>query len=76
VTSEHDAVVLATLLEERMAAIWADAVAELRGGLRTLAVRNLSDCAVRAALWRRGSVPFPGLPERAGPSPTSSAGNS
>jgi hypothetical protein len=65
VTSVHDAAVLTTLLEERLAAVWADAVADLSGGLRALAVRGLRDAAVLAAQWRGGSVAFPGLPERA-----------
>ena len=65
VSTAKDAIVLATLLEERMAAVWADAVAELTSDLRALAVRGLGDSAVRAARWRGGSVPFPGLPERA-----------
>jgi hypothetical protein len=65
VTSAHDAVVLTTLLEERLAAQWADAVAALSGDLRALAIRGLRNAAVSAAQWRRGSVPFPGLPERA-----------
>ena len=57
---------LIVLLEERLAAVWADAVAELGGDLREAAVRALADAAVAAARWRGGSVPFPGLPERAG----------
>jgi hypothetical protein len=65
VTTTDDAVVLATLLEERLAAVWADAVAALSGRLRALAIDGLRDAAVRAAGWRGGSVPFPGLPERA-----------
>jgi hypothetical protein len=65
VTSTHDAEVLATLLEERAAAVWADAVEALTGRLRELAVGGLRDAAVRAARWRGGSVAFPGLPERA-----------
>jgi Domain of unknown function (DUF4439) len=65
VTSANEAVVLATLLEERLAALWADAVVALSGNLRALAIGGLRDAAVRAAMWRGGSVPFPGLPERA-----------
>ena len=65
VTSADDAVVLATLLEERLAAVWADAVEATSGNLRALAIGGLRDAAVRAAVWRGGSVPFPGLPERA-----------
>lgn len=64
VATALDAVGLATLLEERLAAVWADAVADLTGDLRVLAVRGLRDAAVRATRWRGASVPFPGLPER------------
>lgn len=66
VTTEAEAVLLATELEERLAAVWADVAAEVGDGLRALAVRALQDTAVRAATWRGGSVPFPGLPERSG----------
>jgi hypothetical protein len=66
VETPQDARVLATLLEERLAAVWADAVLTLDGDLRDLAVGGLRDAAVAAARWRGGSVPFPGLPERAG----------
>ena len=64
VVTPEDARVLATLLEERLAAVWADAVVDLAGDLRSLAVDGLRDAAVRAAGWRGGSVPFPGLAER------------
>jgi hypothetical protein len=64
VTTADEAVVLATQLEERLAAVWADAVSTLSGDLRALAVRGLSEAALSAARWRGGSVPFPGLPER------------
>ncbi len=66
VDTAADARTLATLLEERLAATWADAVAGLTGDLRAYAVDGLADAAVAAARWRGGSVPFPGLPERAG----------
>lgn len=65
VTSRPDAALLATLLEERLAAVYADAVVATTGGLRDLAIDGLRAAAVRAAEWRGGSVPFPGLPERA-----------
>jgi hypothetical protein len=65
VTSADDAVTLLTLLEERLAAVWADAVASLHGQPRLQAVDGLTAAAVAAARWRGGSVPFPGLPERA-----------
>ncbi len=63
VRDADDAALLATELEERLGAVWADAVASLTGGLRALAARSLQDTAVRAATWRGGSVPFPGIPE-------------
>ncbi len=66
VATADDAVALATLLEERLAAVYADAVADLDGDLRRLAVSGLRDCAVRAARWRGSSATFPGLPERKG----------
>jgi hypothetical protein len=59
-----DAVVLAVLVEERLAATYADLVTAAAGSLRPVALAALRDAAVRAALWRGGSVPFPGLPER------------
>jgi hypothetical protein len=64
VQNPADATVLATELEERLAAVWVDAVADLRGELRELAAQVLQDVAVRAAGWRGGSVPFPGLSEQ------------
>ena len=66
VRDARDALALVTLLEERLAAVWADAVLELGGGLRQRAAEGLREAAVAAAVWRRGSVPLPGLPERAG----------
>lgn len=65
VDTAQDARALATLLEERLSAVWADAVSSLDGDLRDQAVDGLGAAAVAAALWRGGSVPFPGLPERA-----------
>ncbi len=64
VVTPEDAGTLLTLLEERLAAVWADAVADLSGKLRGQAVDGLTEAAVAAARWRGGSVPFPGLPER------------
>jgi len=62
VDSAGDATLLAIELEERVAAVWVDAVADLTGDLRELAARVVQDAAVRAAAWRGGSVAFPGLP--------------
>ncbi len=69
VRTAADARSLVTLLEERLAATWADAVATLSGDLRTFAADGLTAAAGTAARWRGGSVPFPGLPERQGGSP-------
>jgi uncharacterized protein DUF4439 len=66
VRTDHEARSLLTMLEERLAAVWADAVADLHGPLRSLAAGGLADAAVAAARWRGSSVPFPGLPERSG----------
>ena len=70
VTTAEEARTLVTLLEERLAAVWADAVADLAHpadrDLRGEAAGGLAEAAVAAARWRGGSVPFPGLPERAG----------
>jgi hypothetical protein len=66
VAGPSDALALAVRVEEQLAVRWRDLVA-LSAALdvRRFAVRNLQDCAVRAALWRRVSgttptVAFPG----------------
>jgi hypothetical protein len=64
VNNAADARSLATELEERLAGVWVDAVADLRDELRELAAQVLQEVAVRAAAWRGGSVPFPGLSEQ------------
>jgi hypothetical protein len=58
---------LAVLVEERTAAAWRAAVPRTTATDRTAAVTSLTDCAVRAARWRRrisatapATVPFPG----------------
>ncbi len=70
VATAEQARTLVTLLEERLAAVWADAVADLADpadhDLRRQAAGGLADAAVAASRWRGGSVPFPGLPERSG----------
>ena len=70
VATAEQARTLVTLLEERLAAVWADAVADLADpadrDLRRQAAGGLADAAIAAARWRGGSVPFPGLPERSG----------
>jgi Domain of unknown function (DUF4439) len=55
---------LAVRLEEGVAATYADLVRASSGSVRELAARALQEVAVRAAMWRGASVPFPGLPER------------
>lgn len=61
VTSAATAARLATDLEARLGAVYADAVAALRGDLRSFAAVALQDAAVLAAGWRGHSVAFPGL---------------
>jgi hypothetical protein len=77
VADAPSAVRLAAVLEERLAAVYANAVQAATGALRTEAAGYLQDAALRAADWRGGSTAFPGLPERsAGPSPSASASSS
>jgi hypothetical protein len=64
VTDPAAALRLATVLEQGVAATYADLVAASEGGDRQTAALALAACAVRAAQWRGYSVPFPGLPER------------
>ena len=67
VTGVDDALALAVRLEEGLTLRWRDLVAGTdERPLRSLAVAGLTECAVRAAQWRReaGTVPlttaFPG----------------
>jgi hypothetical protein len=64
ITSATDATRLATQLEERLGAAYADLVQASSGDTRRTAVEWLTDSAVRAVRWRGASVAFPGLPER------------
>ncbi|MFI6403620.1 ferritin-like domain-containing protein [Streptomyces sp. NPDC050548] len=66
------AVQLAAELEERVAGVYSDLVRASTGGVRGTAAEALREAAVRAVRWRGGSVPFPGLAERAA-TPTASA---
>lgn len=66
VTDPATAQGLLAVVEERLCAVWADAVAVLDVGIRELAALALQDTAVRAARWRGASVAFPGMPERSG----------
>lgn len=56
---------LLAVLEQRLAAVWADAVAGLDGDERLAAVAGLQDAAVAAVQWGAASAAFPGLAERA-----------
>lgn len=67
VTDAASAQALVTLVEERLAAVWADVVAVAAVDLRELAALALQEAAVRAARWRGATVAFPGLPERSAP---------
>lgn len=66
------AVELAAELEDRVAGVYSDLVRAATGGVRGTAAEALREAAVRAVRWRGGSVPFPGLAERAA-TPTASA---
>ncbi|MEV5534296.1 ferritin-like domain-containing protein [Streptomyces prunicolor] len=66
------AVELAAELEERVAGVYSDLVRASTEGVRGMATEALREAAVRAVRWRGGSVPFPGLAERAA-TPTASA---
>ncbi|MFJ5310259.1 ferritin-like domain-containing protein [Streptomyces sp. NPDC088350] len=59
------AVRLAAELEDRVAGVYSDLVRASTDGLRGTATEALREAAVRAVRWRGGSVPFPGLAERA-----------
>ncbi|NUR61970.1 MAG: ferritin-like domain-containing protein [Catenulispora sp.] len=65
VATAADATRLATQLEERLGASYADLVQAASGDTRRTALEWLTDAAVRAVRWRGTSVAFPGLPERA-----------
>ncbi|ELP69465.1 ferritin-like domain-containing protein [Streptomyces turgidiscabies] len=60
------AVRLAAELEERVAGVYSDLVRAAGGERRRTGADALREAAVRAVRWRGGSVPFPGLAERAG----------
>jgi hypothetical protein len=64
-TDPASALRLAVQLEERTAAIWHSALGPTTADQRRLALDALTDCALRAARWRRatgaqpGTVPLP-----------------
>ena len=66
VTGAADALRLAVLVEERVAAVWRAALAASDGTARAEALDALVDAALRAAGWRAAAgvapatVPFPG----------------
>ncbi|MEW1645679.1 MULTISPECIES: ferritin-like domain-containing protein [unclassified Streptomyces] len=72
VPDSASAVRLAAELEDRVAGVYSDLVRAATGGLRGTAAEALREAAVRAVRWRGGSVPFPGLAERAA-TPTATA---
>ncbi|SCG52851.1 ferritin-like domain-containing protein [Micromonospora halophytica] len=69
VTDRAAALRLAIEVEERTAAYWRAALPVTTGADRTRALNALTDCAVRAARWRRAAgvdpvtVAFPGRPD-------------
>jgi len=66
VSDSDGAVRLAAELEERVAGVYSDLVRATGGERRRTGADGLREAAVRAVRWRGGSVPFPGLAERAG----------
>lgn len=68
VAGEEDALRLAVLVEERVAAVWRAALPATAGATRAEALDALVDAAVRATRWRvsaesaPATVPFPGDP--------------
>jgi hypothetical protein len=64
------AVRLAAVLEDRVAAVYADLVRETAGQRRREAATALREAAVRASRWRGASSAFPGLRrDEAAPTP-------
>jgi hypothetical protein len=68
VTDGASARLMLAAIEESTAAAYADVVAAAAGGgpVQGAAAAALQTAAVRAALWRTTSVPFPGLVGRLG----------
>ncbi|MFT2019038.1 ferritin-like domain-containing protein [Streptomyces sp. 796.1] len=65
---------LASEVETRVCAVYADLVRAADGAARGEAAAALREAAVRAVRWRGSSVAFPGLAERAaGTAPTATA---
>lgn len=64
VTDSRAARSLLALLEDRLTAVWADAVAALDGELRATAAAGLTRAALAALTWGAETRAFPGLPER------------
>ncbi|QMU74199.1 DUF4439 domain-containing protein [Streptacidiphilus sp. P02-A3a] len=67
VTGPAAAVRLAALLEERLAAVYANGVQATTGPLRTALASALQGSAVAALAWGGVGSAFPGLPERGAP---------
>jgi hypothetical protein len=65
VTDQATAITLATQIEERTGTVWRAALPDVTGDRRGFALDALTDCALRAARWRRtagqtpGTVPLP-----------------
>ena len=66
VGTAREAVSLAVILADRVAAAYLGLVAVSEPALRRLGAARLQACALEAARWRGSTVAFPGLP---GPSP-------
>jgi hypothetical protein len=64
VNTAADAKRLATQLEQRLGASYADVILSSSGDTRRTGLEWLTDATVRAVQWSGTSVAFPGLPER------------
>jgi Domain of unknown function (DUF4439) len=65
VRTAREAVSLAVIIEDRVAAAYLDMVAADDLALREYGALQLRASALRAAFWRGSTVAFPGLPESA-----------
>jgi hypothetical protein len=64
VSTAREAVSLAIVLADRVAAAYLGLVAVSEPALRQLGAAQLRECALQAARWRGSTVAFPGLPAR------------
>jgi hypothetical protein len=63
VRTSSDAVALAAMIEDRMAAVYLGLVAVTAPAVRQFGAQQVQASALRAAAWRGSTVAFPGLTE-------------